>query len=113
MPKRPDDLDRLFHALADPSRRRMIERLVRGPASVGQLAEPLAMSLPSVMQHLQVLEASGLTRSRKEGRVRTCQVQTGALRTAEEWLAAQRTDWERRLDRLDAVVSDPDSKEQP
>ncbi len=103
----------MFHALADPSRRRMVERLVRGPASVGQLAEPLAMSLPSVMQHLQVLEDSGLVRSRKEGRVRTCQVEAGALRTGEEWFRAQRTDWERRLDRLDAVLSESDDKEQP
>jgi DNA-binding transcriptional ArsR family regulator len=78
----------------------MIERLVRGPASVGQLAEPLEMSLPAVMQHLQVLEASGLVGSEKLGRVRTCHVEPDALRAAEAWISAQRTTWERRLDRL-------------
>jgi DNA-binding transcriptional ArsR family regulator len=78
----------------------MVERLSRGPASVSELARPLAMSLPAVMQHLQVLEASGLVRSEKAGRVRTCRIEPKALRTAERWIAERRTSWERRLDRL-------------
>jgi DNA-binding transcriptional ArsR family regulator len=93
-------LDRAFQALADPSRRAMIERLCRGPASVSELARPLAMSLPAVVQHLQVLESSGLVRSQKVGRVRTCHLDPKALRTTEDWIAQRRTAWEQRLDRL-------------
>jgi DNA-binding transcriptional ArsR family regulator len=93
-------LDRMFQALADPSRRVMVERLTRGPASVSELAKPLAMSLPAVFQHLQVLEASGLVRSEKVGRVRTCRIEPKALRSVEQWISARRTIWERRLDRL-------------
>ncbi len=93
-------LDRVFRALADPARRVIVERLVRGPASVSELAQPLAMSLPAVLQHLQVLEVSGLVRSEKVGRVRTCRVEPAALRNAEQWIVARRTSWERRLDRL-------------
>jgi DNA-binding transcriptional ArsR family regulator len=93
-------LDRVFQALADPSRRVMVERLSRGPASVSELAKPLAMSLPAVVQHLHVLEASGLVRSEKVGRVRTCRIGPAALRTAEHWITERRTSWERRLDRL-------------
>jgi DNA-binding transcriptional ArsR family regulator len=94
------DLDRLFHALADPARRAMVERLSRGPAPVSELARPLPMSLPSAMQHLGVLEAAGLVRSEKIGRVRTCAIQAGALSQAEQWINARRTEWEHRLDRL-------------
>jgi DNA-binding transcriptional ArsR family regulator len=93
-------LDRVFHALADPTRRLMVERLCRGPASVSELARPFAMSLAAVVQHLQVLEASGLVRSEKVGRVRTCHVESVGLRTAEQWIIERRTSWERRLDRL-------------
>jgi DNA-binding transcriptional ArsR family regulator len=93
-------LDRVFHALADPTRRTMVDRLSRAPASVSELARPLAMSLPAVVQHLQVLEASGLVRSEKVGRVRTCHIEATALRAAEQWIADRRTTWERRLDRL-------------
>jgi DNA-binding transcriptional ArsR family regulator len=93
-------VDRLFHALADPSRRAMVDRLTRGPASVSELARPLTMSLPAVVQHLHVLEASGLVRSHKLGRVRTCTVEPAALRTAERWLAERRTFWEQSLDKL-------------
>jgi DNA-binding transcriptional ArsR family regulator len=93
-------LDLLFQALADPTRRAMVERLSGGPATVSELARPLAMSLPAVMQHLQVLEASGLVRSRKAGRVRTCVIAPEALSEAERWLSGQRLEWERRLDRL-------------
>jgi DNA-binding transcriptional ArsR family regulator len=93
-------LDRMFHALADPTRRAMVERLSRSPASVSELAKPLAISLPAVVQHLQVLEASGLVRSEKIGRVRTCRIEPQALQLAERWIADRQTTWERRLDRL-------------
>jgi DNA-binding transcriptional ArsR family regulator len=93
-------LDRMFQALADPSRRVMVERLARGPASVSELARPLAMSLPAVVQHLQVLEASGLVRSEKTGRVRTCRIEPAALKAVERWIAERRSTWERHLDRL-------------
>ena len=101
-----ESLDRLFSALADPTRRAIVERLSRQPASVKDLAAPLDMSLPAVMQHLQVLEASGLIRSEKVGRVRTCRVETSALATVEKWVAARRATWERRLDRLGAFLDD-------
>jgi len=94
------DLDRVFQALADPGRRVMVERLSRGPASVSELARPLAMSLAAVLQHVQVLEASGLVRSQKTGRTRTCSINPAALRSAERWISDRRALWERRLDRL-------------
>jgi len=94
------ELDRLFHALADPARRAMVERLSRGPAPVTELARPLPMSLPAAMQHLSVLEAAGLVRSEKFGRVRTCSIEPQVLSQAEQWINARRTEWERRLDRL-------------
>ena len=95
-----ESVDLVFHALADPSRRAMVDRLTRGPASVSELARPLAMSLPAVVQHLHVLEGSGLVRSQKLGRVRTCTVEPTALRAAERWLAERRTFWEQSLDKL-------------
>jgi DNA-binding transcriptional ArsR family regulator len=94
------ELDRLFHALADPARRTMVARLALGPAPVSELARPLPMSLPSVMQHLGVLEAAGLVRSEKIGRVRTCAIEPNALSQAERWINARRIEWEHRLDRL-------------
>ncbi len=94
------DLDNLFHALADPARRAMVARLTLGPAPVSELARPLPMSLPSVMQHLGVLESAGLVSSRKVGRVRTCAIQGEALSLAERWINDRRRDWEQRLDRL-------------
>jgi DNA-binding transcriptional ArsR family regulator len=90
----------MFQALADPSRRSMVERLSRGPASVSQLAEPLDMSLPAVVQHLQVLEAAGLVKTEKIGRVRSCTLDATAMSQAERWINDRRTQWERRLDRL-------------
>ncbi len=93
-------LNRMFQALADPARRGMVERLSRGPASVSELANPLSMSLSAVMQHLQVLEASGLVRSQKVGRTRTCRIEPEGLELAERWIADRRSAWERRLDRL-------------
>lgn len=106
-------LDGVFAALADPTRRAMVDRLIRGPASVSQLAEPLDMTLSAVVQHLAVLEASGLVRSEKVGRVRTCRVEPKTLRSAEAWFEERRTTWERRLDRLseflDSTDDEPDS----
>lgn len=93
-------LDLTFQALADPSRRAMVARLTRGPASVGELAQPLQMSLPAVMQHLAVLEGSGLVRSEKVGRVRTCRIEPEVLSLAEQWINQRRNEWEHRLDRL-------------
>jgi DNA-binding transcriptional ArsR family regulator len=104
-------LDLMFAALADPSRRSMVERLSRGPASVKELAAPLTMSLSAVMQHLQVLETSGLVRSAKVGRVRTCRIEPVALQAAEQWIADRRAGWERRLDRLDEYLSSSPDEE--
>lgn len=100
------DLDRVFQALADPGRRIMLERLSTGPASVSELAKPLSMSLAAVVQHVQVLEASGLVRSQKLGRTRTCQLNPTVLRSAEHWLADRRTLVERRLDRLGEYLAE-------
>jgi len=93
-------LDLAFQALADPTRRAMVDRLVQGPATVSELAKPLAMSLPGVMQHLAVLEASGLVISEKIGRTRICRIEPRMLSQAEQWIAERRALWERRLDRL-------------
>src|SRR5436305_3973803 len=105
-------LDRLFQSLADPTRRVMVERLSRGPASVSELARPLAISLPAVLQHLQILEGSGLVRSAKVGRVRTCTIEPTALRLVEQWIAERRTLWERRFDRLSAGLAEQTFAEQ-
>jgi DNA-binding transcriptional ArsR family regulator len=108
-------LDRTFHALSDPTRRAMVQRLARGPASVSELAKPLSISLPAVMQHLQVLEASGIVKSAKVGRVRTCSVEAKVLTQAEQWIAQRREQWERKLDRLgeylDATASENDNED--
>ena len=93
-------LDLAFQALADPTRRAIVERLGRGSASVSELKRPLDMSLPAVMQHLEVLETSGLIVSEKSGRVRTCRINPAAFAEAERWMAERRLEWERRLDRL-------------
>lgn len=98
-------LDLVFQALADPSRRSMVARLTRGPASVSELAKPLAISLPAVVQHLKVLEESGLVRSHKAGRVRTCRLESKALHAAERWLNERRATWERHLDLLGAYLA--------
>jgi DNA-binding transcriptional ArsR family regulator len=103
-------LDRTFQALADPTRRLMVERLSRGPASVTELAEPHDMSLPAVVQHLAVLEASGLVRSEKIGRVRTCRIEPAALRAAESWISERRSVWERRLDRLGEYLAETEAQ---
>lgn len=105
------NLDLAFQALADPTRRVMLARLSRSPASVSELAQPLRMSLPAVMQHLQMLEASGLVRSEKKGRVRTCHLEPATFAAAEGWLAEQRAQWEGRIDRLEAYLEDLKAKE--
>ncbi len=99
-------LDQLFSALSDPTRRAIVERLVRGPASVSELARPLPMALPTVVQHLKVLEGSGLVSSEKRGRVRTCRVEMDRLDAARSWLGRQRALWEARFDRLDALLEE-------
>jgi DNA-binding transcriptional ArsR family regulator len=99
-----DQLDQVFHALADPSRRSIVVRLSGGPASVSELAAPLAMSLPAVVQHIDVLQRSGLVRSEKVGRVRTCRLEPAPLRAVEQWIALHRAGWEQRLDRLGDVL---------
>ncbi len=93
-------MDVVFHALSDANRRAMIDRLLDGPASVSELARPLSISLPAVVQHLHVLEDSGVVRSHKSGRVRTCEIEPQALSTAERWISERRALWEQRLDRL-------------
>jgi DNA-binding transcriptional ArsR family regulator len=112
IPVQPN-LDRMFEALADPTRRGMVERLSRGPASVSELALPFAMSLPAIVQHLQVLEQSGLIKSEKLGRIRTCTIDTGALSLVEKWINDRRVGWERRLDRLGAFLDAEDNKKHP
>jgi DNA-binding transcriptional ArsR family regulator len=107
--QRAEELDAVFHALADPSRRSIVERLTRGSATVTELAEPLPMSMPAVVQHLQVLEQSGLVSSRKVGRVRTCSIEVRALRPVERWIEQRRTGWERRLDRLGEYLAEDDA----
>jgi DNA-binding transcriptional ArsR family regulator len=104
MPNVDVSLDRVFRALSDPTRRAVLERLTAGPAAVSELAAPFQMALPSFVQHLRVLEESGLVRSSKVGRVRTCELAPRALETAEHWIERQRTVWERRLDQLDQYV---------
>ena len=100
-----EDIDRLLHALADPTRRRIVERLGSGPASVSALAAPLPMSLPAVVQHLQVLEGCGIVASDKVGRVRTCRLDVERLAAVQTWIDARQHAWERRLDRLGQVLA--------
>jgi DNA-binding transcriptional ArsR family regulator len=104
-------LDRAFHALADPSRRLMVERLSVGPTSVSELARPLEMSLAAVVQHVQVLEASGLVSSAKVGRVRTCRLEPEALASVEGWVIERKREWAARLDRLGEYLQETPKKE--
>ncbi len=110
----PQQLDQAFHALADGNRRAIVARLTRGPASVSELAAPLDVSLPTVMQHLDVLQLSGLVRSEKVGRVRTCRLEPGPMGAVENWLAEHRAMWERRLNLLGDILDEtfPNTKEQ-
>jgi DNA-binding transcriptional ArsR family regulator len=100
-----EQLDGIFQALADPTRRAVLRRLGRGPASVGELAKPFDIALPSFMKHIHFLEGSGLIRTRKEGRVRTCAIEKKPFAVAESWLSAQRALWEGRTDRLEQFVT--------
>ena len=106
-------VDRVFQALGDPARRAIIDRLSRGPASVSELAAPFAMSLAAVAQHVQVLELSGIITSAKLGRVRTCQLAPDGLAAAERWIQERRALWERRLDRLNALLDEDDEENRP
>lgn len=103
-------LDRVFHALADPSRRAMVDQLTRGPATVSNLAAPFSMSLAAVVQHLKVLEDAGVVRTEKVGRVRTCRIEPAALTSAEQWITKRKALWERRLDRLAEVLQERNKK---
>jgi DNA-binding transcriptional ArsR family regulator len=104
------NIHRVFHALGDPTRRAIVERLSEGPISVSQLALPLLMTLAAVVQHLQVLEESGLVRTEKIGRVRTCRIEPKGLTVMEQWIKDRRTTWERRFDRLDDLLAEPDEE---
>jgi DNA-binding transcriptional ArsR family regulator len=104
VPKQAADLNRLFQALADPTRRAVVEHLLRGPAATSELARSFDMALPSFLQHLDVLDKAGVVTSKKEGRVRMWQLTPQPLQEAEDWLSTQRTLWERRLDQFDAFV---------
>lgn len=106
MPRKKPHIDRVFHALGDPSRRAILEKLSRGPISVSRLAEPLSITLAAVVQHLQVLEESGLVQTEKAGRVRTCRIEPAGLAAAQEWIADRRSMWERGLDRLGDLLAD-------
>ena len=106
MPNQAARLNRVFQALADPTRRAVVERLSRGPTATSELARPFRMALPSFLQHLDVLQRCGLVRSRKSGRVRTYELAPKTLKAAEDWMATQRAFWERRLDQLDSFLRD-------
>ena len=107
MHRKKPDIDRVFHALGDPTRRAIMEKLSRGPISVSGLAEPLDITLAAVVQHLQVLEQSGLVQTEKTGRVRTCRIEPAGLSAAEKWIGERRSMWERRLDRLGDLLAEP------
>jgi DNA-binding transcriptional ArsR family regulator len=104
------NVDRVFHALGDPTRRAIVEKLSQGPISVSRLAKPLAITLAAVVQHLQVLEQSGLVHTHKVGRVRTCRIEPKGLTVAERWIGDRRSLWERRLNRLGNLLAEPDEK---
>jgi DNA-binding transcriptional ArsR family regulator len=111
MRRKKPDVDRVFHALGDPSRRAIVERLSQGPISVSRLAEPLNITLAAVVQHLQVLEESGLVQTEKIGRVRTCRIEPAGLAAAEKWIADRRSMWDRRFDRLGDLLAEPDESD--
>ena len=108
MPKKKPDIHRIFHALGDPTRRAIVEKLSAGPISVSRLAEPLDITLAAVVQHLQVLEESGLVQTQKTGRVRTCHLEAAGLSAAEKWIADRRSIWDRRFDRLGDLLNEAD-----
>src|SRR5947207_15502443 len=104
MHRKKPDIDRIFHALGDPTRRAIMEKLGEGPVSVSRLAKPLDITLAAVVQHLQILEESGLVHTEKAGRVRTCRIETKGLSVAQQWIDDCRSTWERRLDRLGELL---------
>ena len=108
MPQPKPEIDRIFHALGDPTRRALMEKLSDGPTSVSKLAEPLSITLAAVVQHLQVLEESGLVQTEKTGRVRTCRIESAGLSIAQQWINDRRSTWERQLDRLGDLLAEPD-----
>jgi DNA-binding transcriptional ArsR family regulator len=108
MHRKKPNIDRVFHALGDPTRRAIVEKLSEGPTSVSRLAEPLDITLAAVVQHLQVLEESGLVQTKKAGRVRTCRIDPAGLSVAEQWIGDCRSMWERRFDRLGDLLAEPD-----
>jgi DNA-binding transcriptional ArsR family regulator len=110
MEEQKPNIDRVFHALGDPTRRAILEKLSEGPISVSRLAAPLDMTLAAVVQHLQVLEECGLVRTEKPGRVRTCSLAPGGLAVVEKWISDRRSMWERRLDRLGDLLAEPEEK---
>lgn len=103
-------MDRVFHALGDPARRAMIDRLSRGPASVSELARPFSMTLAAVVQHVQVLEQSGVIKTEKVGRVRTCRLEPRGLSAAERWISKRRASWQRRFDRLEEFLNETETE---
>ena len=109
MPKKKPDIDRVFHALGDPTRRAIMEHLSQGPVSVSRLAEPLSITLAAVIQHLQVLEESGLVQTEKTGRVRTCRIESSGLSVAQQWITDRRPTWDRRLDKLGELLAEPEN----
>lgn len=113
MPSAAGVLDRTFQALSDPTRRLMLDRLAAGPLPVGELARPLTITLAAALQHVQVLQASGLITSRKTGRVRMCAVDPAALQAAEQWLADRRSVWEHRFDRLGTILDEQEHDSDP
>jgi len=110
MRERPVDFDRLFHALGDPTRRDLLDRLVQRPMSVSQLAEPLAVTLTAVMQHLEILEEARLVHTEKLGRVRSCRIEPKGFQALEQWIRNHRTAWEQKLDRLGELLADENNK---
>ena len=110
MPRQKVNIDRVFHALGDPTRRAIVERLSEGPISASRLAAPLNITVAAVVQHLQLLEKSGLVRTTKTGRVRTCRIEPAGLSAAERWISERRSLWERRLDRLGDLLAEPEEE---
>jgi DNA-binding transcriptional ArsR family regulator len=108
MKRKKPNIDRIFHALGDATRRAMMERLSQGPMSVSRLAEPFDMTLAAVVQHMQVLEESGLLQTEKVGRVRSCRIEPAGLDAMEKWIRDRRSIWERRLDRLGDLLAEQD-----
>ncbi len=110
MSRKKPNIDRIFHALGDPTRRAMMERLSQGPMSVSRMAEPFDMTLAAVVQHMQVLEECGLVQTEKLGRVRSCRIEPTGLDAMEQWIKDRRSVWERRLDRLADLFAEQDKK---